>query len=334
MSSSYRIELDKWLSQLDVSADRVLDIGGVQEQMPSRVKSWEVSEYIISDLEFAHKGEYRNDIILDMNKRWDTNKLSYIAGIVDGEGSITVAKTVKSSGNDFYSPQFGMNMMNKKPFEIIEEVFKFGKTRYFTQKPSGKKFYGLQLTGKDLELFLTILLPYLVVKQKQAAIALNLRDDINKNRKSFKVNPLGGFNGSQSQPKNVVEYRSKLYETTKLLNHYSEYFDTIFCLEVADYWFDPVTAMETIDYFLKSGGTAWVTFPSQYPLHQPVKDDALRYMPGGIKKLAKSAGLEIVQMIPRRTETDAIYRAFRTERMRCAKHEDHNISGWIVELRK
>jgi hypothetical protein len=57
-------------------------------------------------------------------------------------------------------------------------------------------------------------------------------------------------------------------------------------------------------------------------------------MPGGIRKLAKACELEILQMIPRRTETDAIYQAFRTERMRCAKNEDHNISGWIVEFKK
>lgn len=92
--------------------------------------------------------------------------------------------------------------------------------------------------------------------------------------------------------------------------------------------------MNTISSYLTSGGTAWVTFPSVYPLHQPVEDDALRYMPGGIRKLVDAAGLEIVQMIHRRFETNLWDQTIRAERTRAAKHEDHNFQGWIVEMRK
>ena len=186
MSSSYRMELDKWISQLDVKADRVLDIGGSQLTVKGRTKSWDVGEYQIADLPQPHANSPKPDIEIDMNKQ------------------------IHSNGD----------------------------------------------------------------------------------------------------------------------------YDLMFCLEVFDYIYDPVAAMMNIEMLLVDGGTAWVTFPTFYPLHQPVEDDALRYMPGAIKKLAKSVGLEIVQMIPRRTETDAIYQAFRQERMRCAKHEDHNISGWIVEFKK
>lgn len=189
VSSSYRLELDRWLSQLDVSADRVLDIGGSQLPVKGRTKSWDVKEYLIADLPEPHVGSPKPDIEFDLNT------------------------------------------------------------------------------------------------------------------------------------------------TPMVSDDYGEY-DLIFCLEVFDYIFNPLDAFRRIKSLLKDGGTAWVTFPSQYPLHQPVEDDALRYMPGGIKKLADAVGLEIVQTIPRRTETDAIYQAFRAERMRCAKNEDHNISGWIVEFKK
>lgn len=190
MSSSYRLELDRWLSQLDVKANRVLDIGGSQLPVKGRTKSWDVKEYLVADLPEPHVGSPKPDIVMNLNT----------------------------------------------------------------------------------------------------------------------MNPEAQWNVDAQ--------------------------DIIFCLEVFDYIYDPMQAFRTISGFLKKGGTAWATFPSVYPLHQPVADDALRYMPGGIKKLAQAVGLEIVQMIPRRTETDAIYNAFRTERMRCAKHEDHNISGWIVEFKK
>lgn len=192
MSSSFRLELDRFLMNLDVKAERVLDIGGSQLPVKGRTKSWDVKEYLIADLPEPHIGSPKPDIELDLN----------------------------------------------------------------TQLVSG-----------------------IPVKQWNT-------------------------------------------------------FDIVFCLEVFDYIYDPVVALNIISLCLKHKGIAWVSFPSVYPLHQPVEDDALRYMPGGIKKLAKAVGLEVVQMIPRRTETDALYQAFRAERMRAAKHQDHNISGWIVEFRK
>lgn len=187
MSSSYRMELDKWLSRLNVKASVVADLGGSQLPVKGRTKSWDVDKYVIYDLPEPHVNSPKPDYPIDLN---------------DGTvGSLAAA-------------------------------------------------------------------------------------------------------------------------------------DLIFCLEVFDYVYDPLEAMSIISGGLISGGTAWVSFPSIYPLHQPVEDDALRYMPAAIKKLAKAVGLEVVQMIPRRTETDAIYQAFRAERMRCAKHEDHNISGWICEFTK
>ncbi len=188
MSSSYREELNRWLSQLDVKANTVLDIGGSQLPVKGRTKSWEVEKYLIADLPEPHVDSPKPDIEIDLN--------NYSIG--------------------------------------------------------------------DLDL------------------------------------------------------------TT----------DLIFCLEVFDYVYNPITALGAISSILKPGGIAWVTFPMHYPLHQPVDDDALRYMPGGIIKLAKMTNLEIVKIIPRRTETDAIYNAFRAERMRCAKNIDHNVSGWIVEFKR
>jgi SAM-dependent methyltransferase len=111
-------------------------------------------------------------------------------------------------------------------------------------------------------------------------------------------------------------------------------FDQVFCLEVFEYIWNPFTAMMHISDSLKHDGSAWITFPSFYPLHNPVEDDALRYMPGGIEKLAEHSGLKIRQMIPRRPDTNALQLAWSAERMRAAKGEDHNFIGWIVEFTK
>jgi SAM-dependent methyltransferase len=188
MSSSYRNTLDNWLGNLNVTAEKVLDIGGAQEQMKRRVNHWEVKEYVIADLPDPHKGD-KPDIELDLN---------------------------------------------------------------------------------------------LPIRQR----------------------------GTVKQ------------------------FDMIFCLEVMEYIWNPVQAHETIARYLKPTGSAWVSYPSFYPLHQPIEDDALRYMPSGIKKLAENAGLKVIQLIPRRPDTNVLEEAWSLERMRAAKGEDHRFTGWIVELRK
>ena len=194
MSSSYRNTLNEWLSNLDVKANTVLDIGGSQETMPKRVKSWNVENYIIADLPQPHKDSPKPDIEMDINK-------------------------------------------------TLEPV-------------------------ND---------PY---------------------------------------------------------NDFADYFDSIFCLEVFDYVYDPMTAFRNIELLLKKGGTAWVTFPSFYPTHQPIEDDSLRYMEYGIRKLAKGAGLTIEEMIKRRPESNMLDQFIRTERLRAAKNYDHEFLGWIVRFSK
>lgn len=193
MSSSYRIELDKWLRTLDVNAGKVLDIGGSQLPVKGRTRSWDVEQYLIGDLPEPHVNSPMPDLEIDLNYEW---------------------RNYSDSG---------------------------------------------------------------------VAVAS---------------------------------------------------FDMLFCLEVFDYVWNPAQAFKNIATLLEDHGTAWVTFPTIYPLHQPVEDDALRYMPAGIEKLAAAVELEVVQMIKRRPETKLWESFYRGERMRAAKHEDHQFTGLIVELRK
>lgn len=186
MSSSYRNSLNEWLATLDVKADRVLDIGGAQEQLPPRVRGWDVGEYVISDLEEPHKDSPKPDIVMDLN------------------------------------------------------------------------------------------LPYIG----------------------------------------------------------TEHFDMIFCLEVFDYVYDPMTAMQNIYKLLWADGTAWVSFPFAYPTHNPIEEDMLRYTEFAIYKLAHTVGLTVDEIIKRRPETDLLDQFYRAERMRAAKHYDHNVTGFIVKFSK
>lgn len=194
MSSSYRLSLDNWLKELDVSANRVLDIGGSQLPVKGRTKSWDVKEYFIADLPQPHVNSPKPDMFIDMNR------------------------------------------------SIIDDY------------------------------------------------------------------------------PGTLDYKG---------------WDIIFCLEVFDYIYNPLQAMENLSVLLQTGsGSAWVTFPSFYPHHNPIEYDALCYKEYGIRRLAEASGLTIKQMIPRRPETNALQRYFAAERLRSAKGYDHAVMGWIVEFTK
>lgn len=194
MSSSFRLELNRYIEQLDVKADFVLDVGGSQEPIRKRVRSWDVKEYIIADIPQPHKDSPAPDLVLDLN-------------------------------------------------------------------------YGYGGVNKDVH----------------------------------------GYAGMA---------------------------DVIFCLEVFDYVYNPLNATILLQNLLKRGGRLIVSYPTIYPHHQPIEDDALRYMEGGIRKLADRAKLKIVDMTPRRPESPYFDQFIRAERMRAAKHFDHNVTGYIVEYTK
>lgn len=68
MGSWYKEQLNQWVAQLEVSAGCVLDIGGAQNPIKGRTKSWDVKDYKIVDLETPHVEIQKPDIVHDMNE--------------------------------------------------------------------------------------------------------------------------------------------------------------------------------------------------------------------------------------------------------------------------
>lgn len=190
MSSSYRLELNKWLANHDVIGPTVFDVGGSQEPLKPRVKSWTVERFVTFDLENPHKESKQPDVVCDLNKK---------------------------------NPQ-------------------------------------------------------------------------------------------------IIGYKGVA--------------DRVYCLEVFDYVYDPVRALTTLKELMNHTGRLFVSFPFAYPTHNPIEDDMLRYTEFSIYKLAEVVGLRVLDVHKRRPETDALLNFYRSERMRAAKHYDHNVMGFIVTFCK
>lgn len=67
MSSLYRRQLEQWVSVIEVTSGKVLDVGGGQLPIGKRVKTWQPEEYKLLDV----VAEYKPDIFHDLNYHYD-----------------------------------------------------------------------------------------------------------------------------------------------------------------------------------------------------------------------------------------------------------------------
>jgi len=113
-------------------------------------------------------------------------------------------------------------------------------------------------------------------------------------------------------------------------------FDLIFCLEVSEYLFSPLVALENIHKLLKPEGRLIISWPTTYPVHNPMVHDCLRYTEFGIYKLMEEAGFEIEDMIPRRAyHPNLLSDFYKAEGLHPAKHYGfHGCLGWVCVCRR
>jgi len=83
MGSYYKQQLNDWVSTLDVKANILFDIGGAQNPLKGRTRSWEVEDYKIVDLATPHVTLQAQDLKQDFNKHLDTAEFQGYLGMVD-----------------------------------------------------------------------------------------------------------------------------------------------------------------------------------------------------------------------------------------------------------
>lgn len=189
MASWYKQQLKDWVAQLDVKADRVIDIGGSQDPIKGRTRSWEVDKYLIADLPDPHVKNQSADIILNIDHK-------------------------------------------DAPTHQIDKC------------------------------------------------------------------------------------------------------DMLFCLEVFDYIRDPMSAFANISDLLHPDGTAYITFPAFYPLHNPVEDEGLRYTEPALRYYGDIFGIPMTDMIYRKAKSNKLLQYISEDGFRAAPNYDHSIIGFICRFKK
>lgn len=102
----------------------------------------------------------------------DKAKFGYLAGILDGEGCITVGAGQKNTCVNYNSILVVQNT-SKPLIDWLQQ--KFGGSVYLSKKSTAKTkeaYMWRVLKKKDIEILLLATLPYLVVKREQAKLLL------------------------------------------------------------------------------------------------------------------------------------------------------------------
>ena len=113
----------------------------------------------------------------------EVEKLAYIAGILDGEGSIMIQRQASESFmkqraksgclHPHYAPGIRIGMLERAALDFIVQTTGIGYV--VEEKPYHHKrpmFRWMVRSKDDIVKFLTLIMPYLLVKQKQAQLCL------------------------------------------------------------------------------------------------------------------------------------------------------------------
>lgn len=139
---------------------------------------------------------------------------SYLAGLIDGEGSFIITKTKVESisknskcKNDRYTPYFSIGMVDIKPLEMILDAIGQGKI-YEERVQNKRSIWRIRAGGRKVLIpFLKNLIPFLIVKQKQARFLLD-----------FCENWETPYRKDQGVSNSELQRREEAYQTMRKFN--------------------------------------------------------------------------------------------------------------------
>lgn len=170
---------------------------------------------------------------------------AYIAGFVDGEGTITLVRSNRprnTSGFQF-TPYFSIPNTNLDVLLSIRKELRNGRIELCdTGNVNYRMLYSLRFTPRQIRQILPHLLPYLRVKQRQCELVMEFLDTTNNNT------------GVRHTPEFVAKC-SKLEKSIRMLNPRGD--NMRFHSQLARDWRDvcetPLIGLQSVDLAADSG---------------------------------------------------------------------------------
>jgi len=142
-------------------------------------------------------------------KSYTIAQLAYLAGIVDGEGSLTIGNysSNKKTGAIHYQTTLQINNTDEGLILWIHNIFGGNIVRYTekqTPKNSRQAVFRWIANGDRLTHICELILPYVVVKRRQVEIMLRMRE-------TYKVRYKQGQKGFRGLNHDVLSLRQSLF---------------------------------------------------------------------------------------------------------------------------
>ena len=150
-------------------------------------------------------------------KNYTIVQLAYLAGIVDGEGSIYIGNFSSNpkTGTLYYQTNMEVTNTDENLINWLIENIGGRRNKYtFKQLPNNSRrdVYRWIASGELLTKLCHLLLPYLIIKKRQCEIMINMR-------KTFEGSPAKkGSQGIQKLPEEVLSLRKLYFDEMRSLH--------------------------------------------------------------------------------------------------------------------
>lgn len=134
-------------------------------------------------------------------KEFSSEVLSYVAGIVDGEGCLQIREQLVQRKYKHICMDVEVCNTSKRLIDFLHDTF--GGHRYTGKRPNRKIYYRWKVSSAQAEAFLRLIYPYLLIKKEQADICFALRKSM-------------GQMGHKLSPQ-VVAFRRSCYDNLRAL---------------------------------------------------------------------------------------------------------------------
>jgi len=132
-------------------------------------------------------------------------ELAYLAGIIDGEGCVSIAKNTRR-GRNYYSLRINVSNNSIDLMQWLEDTFGDVVRTSYHRWYDRRDLYDWTASGNQAQVLLELVLPFLIIKKDQAKLALTLT-----------IAPYGG-SSRWSYTAEEEHYRGIAYELMKSLN--------------------------------------------------------------------------------------------------------------------
>ncbi len=105
---------------------------------------------------------------------------AYLAGMIDADGFVSIVRMLKANTgrcdpNIYHALKLGISGTNSSPHELAKKLFGGNITKYASKKEEHQDNYQWNCSGPTAAAALYVLLPFLLVKIKQADIGIRFQ---------------------------------------------------------------------------------------------------------------------------------------------------------------